>query len=390
MGSGFIVGGNGIIVTNFHVVASAENVDVKLKNGKSYPVTGVVDYDPISDICVLKIEASNLDVIPLGNSDNLIQGQKVLVIGAPLGLEYSVSNGLLSGERHYFGRKVMQFTAPISPGNSGGPIFNMQGEVIGVTTSTNVGGQNLNFAIPINEVKKYINSYSKMSFREFVTSLSDKYSLYNLGVELFNSGNTELALDYLFRAIELDPNFVDAYSALSDVFSALGMYERDFQVLEKIIAIDPYNVAAHINLGIYYHSIGMENEAVAAFKQVIAIDPDDAMVHSNLCAAYEQAGYLDAAIAECKRTVSLDPDYSTGHQNLGWVYYKKGMVDEAIAETKEALSLDPDKADAHYNLSRMYFELGKYALAIKHCDEAMRLGRLVEPEYLEKLRPHRY
>jgi len=390
LGSGFIVSSDGVIVTNFHVVASAENVDVKLKNGKSYPVTGIVDYDPIKDICVLKIDARNLNVMPLGSSDNLIQGQKVLVIGAPLGLEYSVSDGLLSGQREYFGREVMQFTAPISPGNSGGPLLNMQGKVIGITTFTNVGGQNLNFAVPINEAKEYIHSYAKMSFREFVTGLSDKYSLYTLGRELFFAGNTELAVDYLFRAVELDPNFVDAYEALVEVFDALGMYDLEFQAFEKIIAIDPNNAEAHLNLGALYGKHEMYNEAIAEFKKAIDLKPDDAMAHSNLAAVYQKSGYLDAAIAECKMAVSLDPSYSTGHQNLGWVYFQKGMIDEAVTETKKALSLDPNNADAHYNLSYIYYETGKYSLAIKHCDQAMRLGRQVEPEYLEKLRQHRY
>ena len=390
LGSGFIVSGDGIIVTNFHVVANAEGVDVKLKNGKSYPVTGVVDYDPVRDICVLKIDARNLDVMLLGSSDNLIQGQKVLVIGAPLGLEYSISDGLFSGRRDSFGQEVIQFTAPISPGNSGGPLLNIQGKAIGITTFTNVGGQNLNFAVPIEEAKKYIHSYPKMSFREFVTGLSGKYSLYNLGCQLFMAGNTELAVDYLFRAVELDPDFVDAYAALSEVFAVLGMYEQEFQVLEKIISIDPYNVPAHNNLGFIYGNLGMFNEAIAEFKEVITIKPDDAMVHANLAAIYSKAGYLDAAMAECKMAVSLDPDYSPGHNNLGWGYFQKGMVDEAVVEIKKAVSLDPNNADAHYNLSNIYYGSGKYALAVKHCDQAMDLGRLVEPEYLDKLRQHRY
>ena len=390
LGSGFIVSSDGIIVTNFHVVASAEGVDVKLKSGKSYPVTGVVDYDPIKDICVLKIDARNLNVIPLGNSDNLIQGQKVLVIGAPMGLEYSISDGLFSGTRDSFGQEVMQFTAPISPGNSGGPLLNMQGKVVGITTFTNVGGQNLNFAVPINEAKKYILSYPQMSFREFVTGLSDKYSLYNLGCQLFMAGNTELAVDYLFRAVELDPEFVDAYAALSEVFAVLGMYEEEFQVLEKIVSIDPYNVPAHNNLGFIYGNLGMFNEAIAHFKQAIAVEPDDGRLHSNLAAVYSKAGYHDAAMAECKMAISLSPDYADGHSNLGWGYYQEGKIEEAIAEIKKAISLDSNFANPHYNLSYIYYETGKYSLAIKHCDEAMRLGRQVEPEFLEKLRPYRY
>jgi len=100
-GSGFIIDRNGVVVTNFHVVGGAEEIEVKFKDGRAFPVVGIIDYDVNRDICVLKIDAYGLDTVALGNSNYLQPGSKVLVIGAPLGLEYSITEGLYSGKRKF-------------------------------------------------------------------------------------------------------------------------------------------------------------------------------------------------------------------------------------------------------------------------------------------------
>lgn len=195
-GSGFIVDKNGVVVTNFHVVAGAENIDVKLRNGERFPVTGIVAYDPRLDICILKIDAQNLKNLSLGDSDSLAPGQKVLVVGAPLGLEYSISDGLLSGKRLTFYQDTLQFSAPISPGNSGGPLLDMQGRVVGVVTYTRIEGQNINFAVSINQAKKLISAFSKISMKDFRLSIGDDYLPCLLGSAAEANGNYEEAFKY--------------------------------------------------------------------------------------------------------------------------------------------------------------------------------------------------
>ncbi len=173
-GSGFLIDPDGVVVTNFHVVAGAEAIEVKLKNGRTFAVTGVVAFDPEQDICVLKIDASDLPAVSLGDSRQLAPGAKVLVIGAPLGLDYTITNGLFSGSRTSFGQAALQFSAPISPGNSGGPLLDAQGRVVGITTFM-LGGQNLNFAIPIEAVQALIRRQSAstlVSVEQFAASIS--------------------------------------------------------------------------------------------------------------------------------------------------------------------------------------------------------------------------
>jgi hypothetical protein len=165
-GTGFIVNKDGLVVTNYHVIAEGSSGVAKLTDGAIYILEGVVTSDKARDVAVLKIKATgkNFRGLMLGNSDRVEVGQEVVAIGNPLSLESTVSNGIVSGIRtaDALGGKFLQVTAPISPGSSGGPLFNMAGEVIGITTLYLKGGENLNFAIPINDAKRLLlNPYAK-------------------------------------------------------------------------------------------------------------------------------------------------------------------------------------------------------------------------------------
>jgi len=173
LGSGFIVDPSGVIVTNFHVVESAKEINVKLKDGTLYPVSAIIYYDINRDICLLKIDANSLPYLPLGNSEELSIGAKIYCVGNPLGLEYSFSDGMISGVRDLGGIKYLQFTAPISPGNSGGPIVDAAGRAIGIVTFLMERGQNLNFALAINEIKPFISTSPKLSLAEFIKNVEE-------------------------------------------------------------------------------------------------------------------------------------------------------------------------------------------------------------------------
>ena len=234
-GTGFIVDQRGLVATNLHVVAGNEVVRVKLHDGNVYPVLGIASVDPGRDLALLRIEAPRpLPVVRLGDSGNLSAGDQVVAIGNPLGVfTYSVSSGLVSQirvvcskdqvERNQQHRAryaelterlktlqqcvrthpgadaaacgpyalsqaeqqeisdlqctqeltVLQISAPISQGSSGGPLFNQFGEVIGVTTAIITGGQNINLAIPSNYVKPMVASPARMSMQEFASKTKE-------------------------------------------------------------------------------------------------------------------------------------------------------------------------------------------------------------------------
>ena len=152
-GSGIIVRADGVIITNAHVVGNARSVDVSLADGRNFPGT-VLDRDPTIDIAVVRIPANGLPTARLGDSDRLAAGQTAIAIGNPLGLERTVTSGVVSAinrsPRGFELTGLIQTDAAINPGNSGGPLLDAQARVIGINTVILQGAAGLGFAVPIN------------------------------------------------------------------------------------------------------------------------------------------------------------------------------------------------------------------------------------------------
>ena len=166
-GTGFLVDKDGTIATNHHVIDAAAAVRVKFQNGTVYEDVELLVDEVAADLALIHINLTapldggarpDAEPMHLGDSDAVVVGERAISIGNPLGLEHTLTDGLISSRRVYDGKAWIQFSAPISPGNSGGPLFNRRGEVIGVSTATlssfGGGAQNLNLAVPVNELKK--------------------------------------------------------------------------------------------------------------------------------------------------------------------------------------------------------------------------------------------
>ena len=174
IGTGFIIGSDGLIVTNKHVMSDTQaTYKVITKDDKTYEVQKIFR-DPVNDLAILKIEASGLRPVEMGDSDKLKVGQFVIAIGTALGeFKNTVTTGVISGLGRgitagsvfegYAERldNVIQTDAAINPGNSGGPLLNSVGQVIGINVAVAAGGQNIGFAIPINVIKEAIESFNK-------------------------------------------------------------------------------------------------------------------------------------------------------------------------------------------------------------------------------------
>jgi hypothetical protein len=176
-GTGFIIRSDGIIITNYHVIRGAGDVQIKLKNGEVYDRVRVIDFHPARDIAILKIPAMSLPYVTLGDSEKVEPGDEAVAIGNPKGLEHTVSDGLISAKRILGGTQMFQISVPISPGSSGGPLYNRKGEVIGITTSGLVGEgtQNLNFAVPLKYALPMIEGTDRLTLAE-VAARDPEYS----------------------------------------------------------------------------------------------------------------------------------------------------------------------------------------------------------------------
>jgi S1-C subfamily serine protease len=150
-GSGFFISSDGLAVTNYHVIRNMINAKITTKDGQTYDIAGVVDYDAATDLALIKVNGSGFPYLTLGNSDTAATGATIYTIGYPLGVTQTVAPGAITNAAHLVDDiSYIMISAPISSGSSGGALINSTGQVIGVTNASYSDGQNLNLAVPIN------------------------------------------------------------------------------------------------------------------------------------------------------------------------------------------------------------------------------------------------
>ena len=169
VGTGFVVDSAGLIATNLHVIGEARPITVRFADGASHRVTAVHATDRASDLALLKIDAAGLDPLPLGNAGELRDGAEVIALGHPQGFEHSVVSGVLSGRRELEGKELLQLAIPVEPGNSGGPVLDRDGKVVGVLTMRSAASNNLGFAMPIDALASLIENPNPVPIDRWLT-----------------------------------------------------------------------------------------------------------------------------------------------------------------------------------------------------------------------------
>jgi tetratricopeptide (TPR) repeat protein len=237
---------------------------------------------------LLKVEGKGLPKVKLTSTNKSKQGESIVVIGSPNGLETTVSEGIISGIRK---KDELQITAPISPGSSGSPVFNSKGEVIGVVTSSIDSGQNLNFAIPVSYVASPLNDYKKskkkvMPAQKAPTSVSTPEAIVKL-----EEAKTE---------VKKNPDNAETHNNLGLCYAKLGKYDLAKEAFKQALRIMPDFAKAHFNLGVAYGKLDLHREALEAYKQAIKIKPEYAKAHFNLGIVYIILNDRGSALEEYK------------------------------------------------------------------------------------------
>src|SRR6266705_6201515 len=243
-GSGFFIDVDRI-VTNRHVIEGAYRAEIHLNSGNAYQVRSVAAVDAEGDLALLKIDAPRNLVRPLSlDRTSPQEGESVVVIGNPFGLEGSVTNGIVFAVRDIpgFGR-IIQITAPISPGSSGSPVVNMQGQVIGVATLQITGGQRVNFAIPSERIAQLDRSAQtqttqQMSLGELVVATSrNKHAkaveYFRDGLSFLSKDDCEKALPYFQQATESDSSYAEAWAQTGFCHEKLGRHAAALEASKK-------------------------------------------------------------------------------------------------------------------------------------------------------------
>jgi len=383
-GSGFIISQNGEIITNRHVIEDAYKADVKTSDGKIYKVADILSVDSEGDIVRLSLNGVKSKIFsPLTLSNSVPQvGEKILVIGNPLGLEQTVSDGIVSAVRDIpaFGN-IIQITAPISPGSSGGPVINMKGEVLGIATFQYIEGQNLNFAVPADRIDKLVvnqgSTLANWSIGNEGNLPSSYDNLYRAGLSFVWAAEYEKAIPYFERAVKKNPNYADAHFRIGYCYAMLGRYQECIEANKQAIRIKPDYANAHCNLGLAYGEVGRYKEGIEALKQAIRINPDDVDFHFNLGWVYFNSGNYQESVESYKQALRIKPDDASVYCNLGISYEKLAKYKEAIESYKQAIRIEPDDFMAHSSLGSAYSQVGRTQEGI----EAYKMAIKIKPDY---------
>jgi S1-C subfamily serine protease len=402
LASGFIVDGTGTVLTAHHAVSGREQINVKLKDGRTFPAK-VVGLDEHRDLCLLHIDAEDLPALELGDSSTLKPGQRVIAIGAPQGLAYSVSEGVVASVRSDAG--LLQFTAPVSPGNSGGPVFDQTGRVIGVIKRSEANGQNLNFAVLIDEAKPLIASRPTKAPASGAGVAQDAHQLAREAEQAFLKGNSTRAFELWQQAVALAPDAADIHLSLGLAYVYSSRNEDGRREIAKALSINPDVPGGNTALCAAYSRMGLYNHAISACERAIGQNPNDAAAYRELGTIYQQTaefnktsdtGDASKAAAEfnqaseyLRKAVALDPNDPVAHSILGLVFLGQGDLSQASAEVEKALFLNPNTAHAHYAAALVAFQKGEYDRALQRHDQAVSLGAQFDPEFSQKLMRYR-
>jgi tetratricopeptide (TPR) repeat protein len=344
--------------------------------------------DPEGDLARISVDIPAEKVIPLPVSPAAPRvGEKVVVIGSPLGLDQTVSDGIVSAIREIpkFG-KIIQMTAPISPGSSGSPVLNMKGEVIGVATFLLLAGQNLNFSVPGERISQLARGTGRaLAEREELRrsgSAAEASRAYAGGLRYLWAGKCEMALPYFIEAAQRNPDHPGAFFQAGYCLARLGKNQEAVAPYRRAILLQPRDSIARSNLCGVYGRLDRLEEAVETCKQALQLDPDLAEAHNNLAWSYHREGRYSEAVESGKQAIRLQPDFAMAHYNLGNGYAGLKEYGRAADAYKQAIRLDYDYAEAHLNLGAAYHQAGRYPEAVESYKRALRLKPLMPEGHL--------
>lgn len=381
-GSGVLISA-GRVATNCHVVEGGASYQV----GRGQQIVAAILYaeDGDKDICILDAKGIGGEPAQLGKAAGLKVGVPVYAVGAPQGLELSISDGIVAQLRGG-PPPLIQTTAAISPGSSGGGLFDGEGRLVGLTTLYMKGGQSLNFATPvewIDEVKPGLRQPSEVRIRKEVSGQnkwSDEAFLLHL------SRDWHGLLDLCRKWIKSEPQNADAWEDLGHAYNGLKRYSDAIEAYRQAILLNPE--AAHFwrNIGTAYGNLKRYDEEVEAYRQALRIGKKDndawiIGVWKSLGQAYHNLKRYDDEIDAYRQVLLIRPGDISIWNDLGSAYYDQKRYDDAIAAYRQGIRIFPDDAILWSNIGLAYLFSGNRTAAL----EAVKELRRLDPARADKL-----
>lgn len=368
LGSGVVIA-NDVVVTNCHVVNKSSRLAVSYRGGLYAATLRHSDHN--RDVCSLNVTGMVAPVATLGSTQPLKVGQKVYAIGAPKGLDLTLSEGIISSLREVEAGRYLQISAPISPGSSGGGLFDEEGRLIGLPTFYLAEGQQLNFAVPVEWVKALPQRHAKANLKP---NVQPSLAWFNKGIELENKEDWPGLLKHMQTWIQVYPQDAAAWYGLGVAYHQSGQSVKAIEAFQQALRTNPEDTKAWTNLGVAYNQLGQTAKAIEAFQQVLRINPEDAHAWNNIGVAYRESGQTAKVIEAYQQALRINPEYASAWYNLGGAYAQSGQSTKAIEAFQQALRIKPEDADAWHNLAVTYRQSNQTAKAIEAFQQALRIN----------------
>lgn len=353
------------VVTNKHVVKDA--VAIRPKHGHRMWPAKITHLDPNHDMCLLLVEDLGAQPVPLRGYPSLTVGERVYAIGSPEGFDLTLSEGLISGLRRRAATNVIQTTAPISRGSSGGGLFDSEGRLIGITTYFLEEEQSLNFAIsadlvmtledhPFTEESNLLTGESNLPLED---SESQTSGLEEQARREYGKGKYGAALKLYREAVALRPENENNWLNLGICCYKVSLFEDAIEAFQGALRLKPQLAEAWHWKGLAYGKLKKPDLAIEAFKEAVRLTPNDLYAWLGLGDAYRDKRCRDEAFATYNEAIRLNPQADLPWRHLGILHLDTNHYNAAISAFQEAIRREPDGAYNWYWLGVAYYRQGE-------------------------------
>jgi len=357
-GSGCCVdAAKGLVLATAHQVRDAKHVKGLLQDGHEYALK-VLAVDRNRDLAVLRAEKALPQDVELGDAYDLRNGASVLTISSPRGIAFSTNTGLVTNV-HYErnGYPVLLTDLPLTPGSSGGPVFNEKGQLVGLV-SGNLTEVDNTVVVPVNNAYSLLcaqglqsphctGDHTEEPAMNPVDGASEQEQKavkeYNRGVA---ATDPAAKVTYYKMATREVPAFFEAWFNLAIAETALDDLDSAIQAYDRAKTLKPGTFKVHRNLGQVLLRAGKTQAGADELKEAVRLAPDDERAHNDLGEAYRRLKQYEEAVAAFKRALELREDYPQARYNLGLTYAQMGNVKDAIENLQAYLKLSPHASDA--------------------------------------------
>jgi tetratricopeptide (TPR) repeat protein len=367
-GSGFFIDESGIIGTNYHVVDGIDSLLIKTSDGTFYNGELII-VDEKNDMALIKIKDT------LGNSNNVKVGQDVFAIGSPFGYEYTISQGIVAGiredekvsftdpvtympfEKRF--EKVIQITAAISPGNSGGALFNSKGEVIGITTYTYGSYGNLNFALAVNNFIKFKNSIDLANIdKNEEAKRKREENLFLTNLKLANNYKDQVTYNWYYTKQRDTMKAIDTFVVKQDSLVRLNFFKSE-NLYDKCMQLEPDSFQVYqelMDLYVFTDSFSKAEQLYLNIRERFTSDSLLSLLSSSLASAYSTSKEYTKALQFYEKMLKKDTTDTYIYFQMADIYQKMKNYNKAIDGYQKIIKKDPDYVQAYVQLGIIYYE----------------------------------